>query len=280
MPVVASPWSFRPRFMSLQQAIEAAGLTANLKHCFDFGWQAGYDPAQSDPQKILDLSGNANDFYLGADGSATTNDPTFNGATGGLSSSEYFSFDGGDFFREVSTAAYRQTLHKNNAIFTGLAAIYIPPTAGGTLWGNDGSAVPADQTGVRHAINTSAKQVFVCENSQFTCLQMTADAAMATGQWHMLAVTIDEATGAGGGFLWRDGAYDQVGSADTFNATYTSPKASDSPNNFDIGGNSIIADALLSGSRMAFTALWQGGTVDAAGLGELFALLRGRFPGL
>ena len=78
-------------------------LTTNLKLCLDAGDINSYSGSG---QKWLDRSGLGHDFFLGVDGSANTDDPTFNGSPGNASSNEYFSVDGGDFFRYDSTGEF------------------------------------------------------------------------------------------------------------------------------------------------------------------------------
>lgn len=67
---------------------------------------------------LVTATGTDYDFYLGANGSASTDDPTFNGTAG--NSAAYWSFDGGDFFRiKNGNTAWLNSLHK---------------TTGGTDW--------------------------------------------------------------------------------------------------------------------------------------------------
>lgn len=66
------------------------------------------------------------DFYLGADNTATTDDPAFNGSAG--SPSAYFSFDGGDRFsiKAGSNTSFLSGLHKTTGgtDWTCVAALY------------------------------------------------------------------------------------------------------------------------------------------------------------
>ena len=108
-----NPFRFAAPEANFYQDIVDASLTSGLQLCLDAGSASSYDGSS---QKWLDLSGNGQDFFRGADGSATTDDPTFNGSAGGLSSSEYFSLDGGDFFRyDAANTAAMNGVHHNNA---------------------------------------------------------------------------------------------------------------------------------------------------------------------
>ena len=94
--------------------IVTAGLTSGLRVVLD----AGSADAGSG-QSWLDVSGNGVDFFRGADGNSSTDDPAYNGTLGNLSSSEYYSYDGGDFFTYDSTnESWMQDMHKDNAEFS------------------------------------------------------------------------------------------------------------------------------------------------------------------
>ena len=105
---------FRPP-LSFYDVINALGLTGGLKLVLDAGDVSSYSSGQS----WLDLSGNGYDFYLGDTSSSESSDPTFNGTPGNLSTSEYFAFDGGDYFiYDSANETWMQNIHKDNAKFT------------------------------------------------------------------------------------------------------------------------------------------------------------------
>ena len=87
-------------------------LTSNLRLVFDAGSSKSYDGSS---QTWTNLVTAEEDAWRGANDSATTDDPTFNGTSGNLSSSEYFSYDGGDHHRLKSSPTWLDSFHKNNA---------------------------------------------------------------------------------------------------------------------------------------------------------------------
>lgn len=246
--------------------IEGVGLAANLTIVLDAGDSVSYSSGQS----WLDRSGNGLDFFLGTDGTAEDSDPTFNGVAGKLTSGEYFSFDGGDAFRyDSANEASMDNLHKNNALFTIMAVVFL--TAGDqTICGDDRATVST--VGFDWKIDGS--QNFFVEP---TALSETTDASVANNTWHMLAITIDEATGAGGGFFYKDGAFDQVGSSDTFSATYSTPSAATASETLEIGAGGNQAKRILDGGRMACFALWEGKVLTKTELDLVWDEVRSRF---
>lgn len=109
------PSSFR------QMIISAAGL-ADLNLCLDAGDIHSFPSSTS--QTWLDTSGNGNDYFRGLDSGASTNDPTFNGVVGARSPSEYFSFDGGDYFEETADQTFADAWHRpGSSPFTIIAVI-------------------------------------------------------------------------------------------------------------------------------------------------------------
>jgi hypothetical protein len=98
-----------------------ASLDTNLQFCLDAAAASSYTSGQT----WTDMTGQGNDFYRGATASATTDDPTHNGTPGALSSNEYFSFDGGDYFRLTqSNPSWVNDMHKNNAAWSWILWVY------------------------------------------------------------------------------------------------------------------------------------------------------------
>jgi hypothetical protein len=113
-PLAGLPVGFFKRSKSLWQVIQECGLTSNCKLCLDAGDSSSYDGSS---QTWYDLSGNGFDWYCGATSGAEASDPTFNGSAGGKSPSEYWSFDGGDWFvMAVAEPSWINNLHKDNAL--------------------------------------------------------------------------------------------------------------------------------------------------------------------
>jgi len=83
--------------------------------CFDPGDKASY-PGSG--QAIFDVSGNGYQLVFGASMSVGTDDPSWSGTVNGQSSSEMFTFDGGDFLQLTANDTFVQSLHKVGATFT------------------------------------------------------------------------------------------------------------------------------------------------------------------
>ncbi len=259
---------------SLMDVITNLSLTANLKICLDAGTLDSYTSGTS----WLDLSGNGYDFTFGTAAGAGSDDPTFNGVAGNLTSAEYMSYDGGDFFEyDTTPEAWMETLHKNNAVFTIIHWFYKVSDSNirshvGTL--NSGG------TGMdfEHSAGDRITIAIFDDAGNATVLDVTADvgSAISNDSWHFVAVSLDEPTGAGGSFFYLDGAIAQVSSSDKFDATYSSPSTSGS-NEMQIGAGGFNNQNFISGTRSAELAIWQGTALTEANLDAIYANTLARF---
>lgn len=131
------------------------------------------------------------DFYRGADVTATTDDPAFNGSAG--SPSAYFSFDGGDRFsiKSGSNTSFLNNLHKTTggSDWTCVAAVYTPGISGNGIV-NTQSAT--GDVGLR-AFVTSAELLQVTQrgdtanataNSSPTAISVTTPVIVGFGHSH------------------------------------------------------------------------------------------------
>ncbi len=260
--------------LSLMGIIQGFGLTTDLKLVLDAGDAASYTSGQ----RWLDRSGNGFDFFRGADGNAAADDPTFNGSPGGVSSNEYWSFDGGDFFRyDSANETWMNNIHKENALFT-IMLILRPQVSAlqqGLFGTSRGSSV---NVGVAWWIKTDEVLNFqVVDGVAPAALTVTTDNAVSGAAWHMLAISVDEAAGAGGGFLYKDGAFDQVVSADTFDATYSAPSTGGATFTMEIGTIADVNIPLVADTRLAGFAAWEGTALTKAQLDLFWDRIRGRF---
>lgn len=253
---------------TLISAITTASLTANLQICLDAG-----DPLSwTGTGKWQDRSGNGYDFNLG-DGSTGTTFPTFNGSVG--STTGNWSFDGGDYFTyDTTNEAWMETLHKNNAVFsmvcffyqgasTSESYVFATNTTSGTI-------------GLQY-ITSNGSQVLYVTNGSGTVLQVQTDGAVSANGWHMIGVSLTEATGAGGGFFYLDGAYAQVAAANTFTSTYASPSSSSASLTAALaalGGGTAAANA--ADIKLSSQAAWTS-ALSKANMDTLWTAMRGRF---
>lgn len=246
--------------------VRKLGLTANLRLCLDAGDDASYASGQS----WLDTSGNGYDFFLGADGSATATDPTFNGAAGARSVNEYWSFDGGDYFTyDTTNETWMQNLHKDNALFSVVAWWYRASTDTSTIMGTNGGANVG--TGF-HIIHNSGQILVRCVNATALALNITlSTVTVPATTWAMMALSVNEAAGASGSTWFCNGV------SETFDATYSSPSSGSASQTLQIGARGNGNNPAASGSRCASFMMWEGRALQAGEIMSLFQATRGRF---
>jgi hypothetical protein len=216
--------------MTLWDILAEAGLQGSAHFCLDAGDALSWSGSG---QKWLDRSAGAYDWFRGLDGSAAGDDPSFTGAVGDLTNGTYWSLDGGDFFHyDGANEAFMNAWHHDNAAFTFLALVYVPSGTinGGIIGGSSNDLSPA----VDWYFDAGRQRMIIQNSGAGGGSSWTADTAVPAG-WHMLAVSTDEAVGAGGGFFYRDGAYDQVAAANTFNSAVTAPDGGNAGNVYNIG---------------------------------------------
>jgi hypothetical protein len=247
--------------------VRKLGLTANLRLCLD----AGDDASYASGQPWLDTSGNGYDFFRGADGSATGTDPTFNGTAGGRSSSEYWSFDGGDYFTyDTTNETWMQNLHKDSALFTIVTWWYRASTDTSSIMGTNGGGANVG-TGF-HLIHNSGPVLLRCLNATAAALDVTlSTVTVPATTWAMLALSINEAAGAAGGTWFCNGA------SETFNAAYSSPASGNASQTLQIGARGGGNNPAVSGSRCASFLAWEGRALTIGEIQALFQATRGRF---
>lgn len=244
-----------------------ASLTTNLKLCLDAGDSASYDPSVQ-TNKWLDRSGGGYDFFRGSGTGSDAADPTFTGIAGATGS--YWAFDGGDYFTyDTTNEAWMQTIHKDNAIFS-IVAFYFPTVGVNGLIGNSAAV-----TGFQFINNSGIS--FQVDDAGGTTLSVSGDSSVSNNAYHMAGISLNEATGAGGGFLYLDGNYEQVSSSDTFNSTYSSPSISNASYTLQIAANGNAYIPVKASSRLAAVAVWQGTALTKANMDTIWAAMRGRF---
>lgn len=257
-----------PAATKLSTIVTRLGLTTNCKLILDAGDADSYTSGQS----WLDQSGNDYDFFRGADGTVTTDDPAFNGSAGGLSSAEYWSFDGGDILRyDTTNETWMQNIHKNSAIFTLAIWIYVPTLAAARRMSGT-SAGAVGNVGFSFFIDANDRPQLSIQNAD------GVDGAYSTGQttlatvesaWNFVGVSIDEGSGAG---TMRVNS-DQL----VLTPTYDTPSAAGATYAMEIGANGNATAPIASGTRIASFAAWEGVALSADQLAALFVATRPRF---
>lgn len=269
--IIVDPWKHGGSFLNIAHR---CGLMSNLQLCLDAGEKASYSGSG---QSFLDIAGGGYDFFRGADGTATTDDPTFNGTAGGLSSGEYWSFDGGDYFRyDTSNETWMANYHKDNATLSIACWVY-HSSDGAVRHVPLFSTFNGVNTGVGldlYTITTQKLQLLVGNGSGTGyALSKVSDAVLSNSAWHFLGLSLDE---AGNGFFYADGGYLQVGAADTWTAAYTSPSAAGATNTLEIGALAPASVFAANGDRFAGGLYWSTALTKAS-FDNLWAASRGRF---
>lgn len=257
MPVIPQK---RP---TLYETIRKLQLTTNLRLCLDAGDASSY----SSGQKWLDRSGGGYDFFLGADGTVSATDPTFNGGAGQASANEYFSVDGGDYFTyDTTNETWINNLHKDGAKLTILTWVY-RNGAGACGWlgtsGNNTSNV-----GIEYMVFGGAALFRVCKGSAGYALSNSATTVNDTA-WNFVAVSIDEAAASG---FWNIN-----GGVTTFDPTFTTPSAANATYTANIGALGNASTPPASGNRIAAVAVWEGVSLTQDQVAALRAATRRRF---
>lgn len=254
---------------TMYQHIRRLGLLNGLKLCLDAGDADSYNSAVQ-TTKWLDTSGNGYDFYRGTSTGGDAAEPTFNGTAGKLSSSEYWSFDGGDYFLyDASNETWMNNIHKDNAKFT-FAFWYYP--AGSTISRIFGTGATTANVGFFVFVRTDTGGLGIQIKNGSGSNAMAAEAAVGAvdGAWQFFAVSVDEA--ANTAILMRNGL------ATTVSGAYTSPSAASATYAMHIGsGGNGATVPIANGGRLSGAPVWEGVALDAGQLRAIHHATRWRF---
>lgn len=252
-----------PLIGSMASILGKIGYTTNLRLLLDAGDADSYTSGQ----KWLDRAGSGYDFFVGADGSATSTDPTFNGVAGAASSAEYFSFDGGDYFTyDTTNESWMDNIHKNNAKFTFITWIF-PVSFAATFYASTGSAT--NQVGFVLGFSGGGAMTFQVFNGSGTAAYAQNGSTVSASAWQMLGTSIDEENNAR--------IYSLNAAISTGTATYSSPSSSASAAAMKIGARADGNARIGNTSRMAVFAAWEGRALSASDLQTIFYATRRRF---
>lgn len=254
---------------SLIDIITDLGLTTGLQVVLDAGDENSYTSGQP----WLDLSGNGFDFNRGLTNTPATDDPTFNGVAGGISSNEYFSSDGADAFNyDSANETFMANLHLDGAKFAVFDVSWLIAAAGNPVCGTR-----AISAGIEYTANSSARPLITVNGG--SVLTVVGDTALDTSAWSAKALVLDENGGAVS-FFWNNGNYNQVSASNTFDANYTSPTGTASRMAIGSGGANGTASFngfMANGQRIGCFAMWSGTIPTKADLDNIFTEIRGRF---
>lgn len=263
--LLLNPYSFGGGIIPI---LTSLGLTTNLKLALDAG-----DPvsAPSSSTQWVDISGNGFDFDRGTTGGADSTDPTFNGTVGGLSSNEYWSLDGGDYFEyETTNASWMENMHKDSALFSWFFWLWMVNDATqNAVFGTGGAS--AGRTGVSLYLNTTMVPFFEADNAGTSLIggPLSGVNAVTASAWQFLGFSFDEAAGTGF-FLVNT-------TAQTFSKTYASPGVGSATNPICIATRGGASSFDANGSRYAIACAHEGRALTQAEMNNVFEATRGRF---
>lgn len=260
---------------SLKDIIDGLSLTTGLKLCLDAGDSNSYNPSVQ-TAKWLDTSGNGYDFYRGNSSAGDPQEPTFNGTAGGLSPSEYWSFDGGDYFTyDATNEAWMDNLHKDGSTFSLVAAFY--RNSGSDLvriftTGSNNTAI-----GCRILISATSILNFIIANGSASQTVLQATTAVNSSGWTVLGLSYDENTGNWVSVI--------NGSVDSGTQTFTAPSTSNASMVARIGVQVGVVGGNTANTRQSLQAIWEGVALTSAQLTDLYNEINQRFnpvikPGL
>ncbi|ALG75045.1 hypothetical protein VY88_26270 [Azospirillum thiophilum] len=255
-------------------AITTTGLLCRI----DAGDAACYSTGQTLANLVASpadgLSSSVYAWARGASTSAGSDDPTFNGSSGGMSASEYFGVDGGDFLSldAASNTTFLDSVHKGAAIGTIAAWVYL--VADGAVFGTgDSNAKP----GFYFRVHPTAPYInFTVYNGSGVCGTYQGSSAPAANSWAFVAMSFAEGV-SNGSFFAYNGIYSQVGSSNTFTLSYTSPSTSAAGRKaawLDYGAASGYA--AVAGTRIAQAFVWNRALTKAE-LDATFNATRARY---
>lgn len=258
------------RRKNLFQELTDLGLTTNLKVCLDAGDLASYG---NQTDKWMDLSGNGYDFFKGSGTGADGGDPTFNGVTGNRSINEYFSSDGGDYFTyDTTNETWMQNLHKNGAIWSFCAWVYIPTgyAANHGLFGTSSNA--GTRTGIVAYIdqptNRQSVAVFNASAAVYTFAQA---ATITTNAWNFIGWSLDENAGGNNTSGITNGTTFDIATS------YSSPSSGAASYPMQIGGLGNNTRPLVNNARMANFNVWEGTKLTASNFSDIYNRTKGKF---
>ncbi len=232
-------------------------LTASLKLCLDAGDANSYTSGQ----KWLDLAGLGYDFMLGSEtsSSSTGDEPTFNGTTGGLTASEYWSFDGGDFFRYDSVnEAWMNAIHQNLSTFSTSFLYY--HTSSTPLIYVAGTATSGSDIGFVISMNvTTANSVsfVVMKGSGGADVNLISTGDLNVGAWNIVTISYDEPAGGTASFININGT------VTNFDGSMTSPSSANATYTMEIGARGNAADPFTNNTRLGLISMWSAALSEA-----------------
>ena len=260
---------------TMREVIHSLGFTTGLSLVLDPGDNASYDGSS---QTWTDLSGGGADFCRGSTTSSQATDPTFNGVSGGRSSSEYFSNDGGDFFTIISAnPSWVEAMHKSGGTWTVAEWVRVGTLSDSNFWGwmGDGQLTGQPTTGIILGVGvangglSANDQLFAqVNNASVSAWRKTSTARVTASSWNFVAVSVNLSSGA---------TVMQInGTSESSTVAVGSLAAGSATAKLNIGaiGSGEFPDT--SGTRYGQIAMWST-ALSTTQLAALFQATRGKY---
>ena len=254
---------------TLMQIITDLSLTTNLKLCLDAGDSNSYNPGVQ-TAKWLDTSGNGYDFYRGTSTGGDGAEPTFNGSAGGLSGSEYWSFDGGDYFTyDTTNEAWMNNLHKDGAVWSYFGVMYFASATDSRFFGTKPTGAFC---GVTFLITSNGRVNYTVFNDAggVASSGITIGDTCTPPLWVVGGAALDETAAT---FINKLNA----GTVASATKSYASPSTNDVASTICIGAGGGANNPVPNGSRIACLAIWEGTALTSTNLTDLYDAIKGRF---
>lgn len=249
---------FRPNSYFID-VLTRLGMTTNLMVCLDAGDGTSYTSGQT----WTDRSGNGYSFFRGADSGSAADDPTFNGSAGAKSTNEYFSSDGGDYFRlNQANPTWVQNIHKDNAIFSIMMWVYHDtlPSVSGNFTYLAGTA--GGTTGFEFVVNTGDNLQFLVFNATALPLNVGNSVDITADTWQLYAVTVNEASNATNFYVNTSNSLS--------NGTYTSPATGNASYTLEFLNRGNAFNPAPTGIRTAFLGMWGGTALSSTQISNFY----------
>jgi len=253
---------------SLLEILEDASLTTNLLVVLDAGDASSYTSGQT----WNNLGPAPTEFFLGSNDQIGPDDPTFHGVAGARTPEEYFTFDGGDVFRESAGGWGDDNFHHDNTAFTFVVVTYL--VGGFTMFSDcecsDGGENTPGSVFFRNGTGTLA---YAQEGVTNQALLTTTTGTLPNNAWAFASVTVV-----------ANGETDVVHRFNTTVETYNNENhfyganAANGP--ATIGAMSNGVGPAANGTRIALYAVWNRALSQAEMMTLYDAIKAERFPSL
>jgi hypothetical protein len=253
---------YRTKGIRYWDILDNLNLTGNLKLLLDAGDSRSYDGSS---QTWEDLSPGDYDYYRGGSAAALSDDPTFNGVSGGLSENEYFSLDGGDYFGPVNSSGvdhWTRTMHQDNAKFSIVMWYYMSATPSAIV-GLCGTQTADNANGFSVRLDTAGRVYTYVYDGTIEARAYSSANNLSIG-WNFIGFSLNEATPLATFYV--------NGVNDASSLAYTIGVSNAGSTTLKIGTKGSTGSSFVeSGSRYGTVAIWEGRTLTQAEFASIYS---------